>query len=184
GVPPFPGFIRVAMAALVFALEALPILAAGSQLASKALWSGTVEDAIAFDPQQARRLDVGQASQERRTGVPTVADHDGMQPPSQQQGHHSTQLTGSYLRDQFRRSDSRRVQHEGGLTGLPGQEHHVTEDPARTGGVRVLGQIGDGNQRAVLSGLSFWAVQVTGVYSHKHQLPCWRQRREVDKELT
>src|SRR6185312_15908524 len=44
GVPPFPGFIRVAMASLVFALEALPILAAGSQLASKALWSGTVED--------------------------------------------------------------------------------------------------------------------------------------------
>ncbi len=183
GVQTFPGLIRFAMAALVLALKALPILAAGSQLTGKTLRGGTVEDAIAFDPQQAARLDVGQASQEGRAGVPAVADNDGMQPPSQQQGHDGAQLAGGHLRGQFRRSDPRRVQNEGALTGLCGQEHHVTHDPARAGRVRVLGQIGDGNQRAILGGFGLWAVQVAGVHPQKHDLPCLWQWREVHKEL-
>src|SRR5437588_1946676 len=87
GVQTFPGFIRLAMAALVLALKALPILATGSQLTGKTRRGWTVEDAIAFDPQQARRLDVGQASQERRAGVPAVAHKDGMQPARHQPGH-------------------------------------------------------------------------------------------------
>src|SRR6266404_7775296 len=79
GVETFPGLIRFAMAARVLALKAVPILATGSQLAGQTRRGGTVEDAIAFDPQQASRLDVGQASQERRAGVPAIAHNDGMQ---------------------------------------------------------------------------------------------------------
>src|SRR2546428_3219036 len=97
GVETFPGFIRFAVAALVFALKAISILATGSQLADKTRRGWTVEDAIAFDPQQARRLDVGQASQERRASVPAVADNDGMQPTSHQQGHDGTQLADGHL---------------------------------------------------------------------------------------
>src|SRR5205085_2413793 len=74
GVQTLPGLIRFAVAALVLALKAVPILATGSQLASKTRRGWTVEDAITFDPQQARSLHVGQASQERRTGIPAVAD--------------------------------------------------------------------------------------------------------------
>ncbi len=70
GVQTVPGLIRFAVAALVFALKALPILATGSQLAGKTRWGWTVEDAITFDPQQVTRLNIGQASQERRAGVP------------------------------------------------------------------------------------------------------------------
>src|SRR6266478_5925547 len=92
GVETFPGLIRFAMAALVLALKALPILATGSQLAGQTRWGWTVEDAITFDPQQARSLDVGQASQERRAGVPAIADNDGMQSTSHQQGHDGAQL--------------------------------------------------------------------------------------------
>src|SRR5438874_2246123 len=183
GVQTFPGFIRLAMAALVLAWKALPIEALGSQLTGKTRRGWTVEDAIAFDPQQARRLDVGQASQERRAGVPAVADNDRMQPARQQQGHHGTQLAGSHLRGQFCRSDARRVQNEGALTGLCGQKHHVTHDPAWAGRVRVLGQISDGNQRAILGGLGLWTVQIAGVHPQKHDFPgCW-QWREVHKEL-
>src|SRR5947209_11643115 len=61
GVQTFPGLIRFAVAALVLALKALPILAARSQLTGKAFRVRTVEDAIAFDPQQAAVLDVDQA---------------------------------------------------------------------------------------------------------------------------
>ncbi|HEX6482138.1 MAG TPA: hypothetical protein VF043_25115 [Ktedonobacteraceae bacterium] len=147
GVEPFPGLIRLAVAALVLALKALPILAAGSQLTGKTRRGSTVEDAIAFDPQQAARLDVGQARQEGRAGVPAVAKNDGMQAASPQQGHHRTQLAGRHLGGQVRRSDARRVQDEGALPGLGGQEHHVTHHPARAGGVCVLGHIGDGHQR-------------------------------------
>src|SRR5205085_4117528 len=64
GVQTFPGLIRFAMTALVLALKALPILAARSHLTGKAFWGRTVEDAIAFDPQQAACRDVDQASQE------------------------------------------------------------------------------------------------------------------------
>ena len=53
GVETFPGLIRFAVAALVFALKAVPILATGSQLAGKTPRGWTVEDAITFDPQQA-----------------------------------------------------------------------------------------------------------------------------------
>src|SRR5947209_19328453 len=104
GVQTFPALIGLAMAALVLALKALPILATGSQLAGKALRGATVEDPIAFDPQQTRRLDVGQASQEGRASVPAGASNDGMQPPSQQQSHDGTQLTSGHYRRQFRRS--------------------------------------------------------------------------------
>src|SRR5712692_2685794 len=90
GVQTFPSPVRFAMTALVLALKAVSILATGSQLARKTRRGATVEDTIAFDPQQAARLDVGQASQEGRASVPAVADNDGMQPPSQQQGHHGT----------------------------------------------------------------------------------------------
>src|SRR3989440_116652 len=183
GVHPFPGLIRLAMAALVLALKALPILATRSQLTGKAFWGATVEDAVTFDPQQTTRLDIGQASQEGRASIPAVAHNYGMQPTSHQQGHHGAQLTGGHRSRQFRRSDPRRVQNEGALTGLVGQEHHVTHDPARTGGVRVLGQIGDGNQRAILGGLGLWAIQIAGVYAQKHDLPCRWQWREVHKEL-
>src|ERR1700694_2313670 len=62
-VPTFPGLIRFAMAALVLALKAVSILATGSHLTGKARRGATVEDTIAFDPQQTRSLDVGQASQ-------------------------------------------------------------------------------------------------------------------------
>src|SRR5438874_5727564 len=82
GVETFPGFIRFAVAALVLALKTLPIEALGSQLAGKTRRGWTGEDALAFDPQQASSLDVGQASQERRAGVPAVAQNDGMQPTS------------------------------------------------------------------------------------------------------
>src|SRR3989440_3191446 len=75
GVQTFPGFIRLAMAALVLAWKALPIEALGSQLTGKTRRGWTVEDAIAFDPQQARRLGVGQARQESRAGVPAVAQN-------------------------------------------------------------------------------------------------------------
>src|SRR5437763_8255469 len=91
GVQAFPGLIRFAMAALVLALKALSILTTGAQLTRKALWGRAVEDAIAFDTQQARRLDVGQASQKRCAGVPPITDNDGMQPPRQQQGYHGAQ---------------------------------------------------------------------------------------------
>src|SRR5439155_18754056 len=64
GVQTFPGLIRFAVAALVLALKALPILAARSHLTGKAFRGRTVEDAMAFDPQQAACLDVDQASQE------------------------------------------------------------------------------------------------------------------------
>src|SRR5438270_1803516 len=94
GVQTFPGLIRLAMAALILALKALPILATGSHLTGKTLRGWTVEDTIAFDAQQAARLDVGQASQERCAGVPAVTDNDGMQATSQQQSHHGAQLTG------------------------------------------------------------------------------------------
>src|SRR5947208_1097387 len=128
GVETFPGLIRFAVAALVFALKAIPILATSSQLAGKTPRRWTVEDAITFDPQQATRLDVCQASQERRAGVPAVADNDGMQSTSQQQCHDGPQLAGANLRGQFCRTHPRRVQHEGTLTGLCGQEDHVTHD--------------------------------------------------------
>src|SRR5437763_12349017 len=114
GVQTFPALIWFAMTALVFALKALPILATGSQLTGKTRWGATVEDAIAFDPQQAACLAVGQASQDGRASVPAVANNDGMQPASQQQGHHGTQLARGHLRDQFRRSDARCVQNESG----------------------------------------------------------------------
>src|SRR5437588_12227947 len=77
GVQTFPALIRFAMTALVLALEALPIEALGSHLAGKALRGRTVEDAIAFDPQQAACLHVDQARQEGRAGVPAVAENDG-----------------------------------------------------------------------------------------------------------
>src|SRR2546421_3244886 len=80
GVQTFPRLVRFAMTALVLALKALPILAARSQLTGQALRGRTGEDAIAFDAQQAARLDVGQASQEGGASVPAVADDDGMQP--------------------------------------------------------------------------------------------------------
>src|SRR5437868_6506383 len=73
GIKTFPGLIRCAVAALVLALKAVPIEALGSQLTGKTRRGWTVEDAIAFDAQQATRLDVSQASQERRAGVPAVA---------------------------------------------------------------------------------------------------------------
>src|SRR5438105_3031640 len=57
GIKTFPGLIRCAVAALVLALKAVPILATGSQLAGKTRRGWTVEDAITFDPQQARSLD-------------------------------------------------------------------------------------------------------------------------------
>src|SRR5437588_5291213 len=76
-VQTFPGLIRFAMTALVLALKALPILAARSHLTGKALRGRTVEDAIAFDPQQAACLHVDQARQEGRAGVPAVAENDG-----------------------------------------------------------------------------------------------------------
>src|SRR5436853_3015524 len=78
GVQTFPGLIRFAVAALVLALKAVPIEALGSHLTSKTRRGWTGEDAIPFDPQQATRLDVGQASQERRAGVPAGASNDGM----------------------------------------------------------------------------------------------------------
>src|SRR5579883_2597660 len=183
GIHPFPALIRFAMAVLVFALEALPILATGSQLMRQTLWSRTVEDAVTFDPQQASRLDVGQARQEGRTSVPAVTDNDGMQAASQQQGDDGPQLARRHLCGQFTGSHARRVHNEGGLPGAAGQEYHVTEDPAGRGGVRVLGQIGDGNQRAIRGGFGLGAVQVAGVYPQKNPLPCRRQGREVDKEL-
>src|SRR5437588_2013905 len=131
GVQTFPALIGFAMAALVLALKALPSLTTGSQLTRKTRRGWSVEDAIAFDPQQAARLDVGQASQEGRAGVPAVADNDGMQPPRQQQGHHGAQLAGGNLRGQFCRSDPRCVQNEGALPGLGRQEHHMTRSPTR-----------------------------------------------------
>src|SRR5207302_2688278 len=112
GVQTFPALIGLAMAALVLALKALPILTTGSQLTRKTRRGWSVEDAIAFDPQQAARLDVGQASQEGRAGVPAVADNDGTQPPRQQQGHHGAQLAGRHHSRQFCRSDPRCVQNE------------------------------------------------------------------------
>src|SRR5205814_3432066 len=98
GVETWEGLIRFTVAALVLALKAVPILATSSQLAGKTRRGWTVEDAIPFDPQQESLLDVGQASQERRAGVPAVADDDGMQPTSQQQGHDGAPLTGCQLR--------------------------------------------------------------------------------------
>src|SRR5438874_9612844 len=77
GVETFPGLIRFAVAALVFALKAIPILATSSQLADKTHRGWAVEDAIPFDPQQESLLDVGQASQERCAGVPAGASNDG-----------------------------------------------------------------------------------------------------------
>src|SRR5437764_2860669 len=94
GVETFPGLIRCAVAALVLALKAVPILATGSQLAGKTRRGWAVEDAIPFDPQQATRLDVGQASQERCAGVPAGADNDEMQPASHQQCHDREPLAG------------------------------------------------------------------------------------------
>src|SRR5947199_10323146 len=82
GVHPFPGLIRFAMAALVLALKALPILATRSQLTGKAFWGATVEDAVTFDPQQTTRLDIAQSSQEGRTCIAAVAHNDGMLPNS------------------------------------------------------------------------------------------------------
>src|SRR5260370_1715296 len=76
GVETFPGLIRFAVAALVFALKAIPILATSSHLAGKTPRRWTVEDAITFYSQHATYLDVGQASQERRARLPAAADHD------------------------------------------------------------------------------------------------------------
>src|SRR5260221_1206560 len=80
GVEPFPGLIRVAMAALVFALKAVPILATGSQLAGKTRRGWTVEDAITFDPHQARSLDCRQENQLHSVHVPSFADTYRLQP--------------------------------------------------------------------------------------------------------
>src|SRR5579884_41832 len=183
GVQPFPALVWFAMAALVLTLKALSILTTGSQLTGQALWGGTVEDAVAFDSQEAACLHVGQPPQERHAGVPAISDNDGLQATCQQQGHHGPQLASGHLGDQFTRGDAGCVQDEGALPGLPGQEHHVTENPAWAGRVRVPGQIGEGNQRAILGGLGLGAVQVAGVYTQKHELPCLRQRREIHTEL-
>src|SRR5258708_31101496 len=129
GVEAFPALIRFAAAALVSALKAVPILATGSQLAGKTRRGWTVEDAIPFDPQQARSLDVGQASQEWRAGVPAVTENDGMQPTSQQQGHDGAQLASGNLRGQFGRTHPGLVQHEGALTGLGWQEARMPRAP-------------------------------------------------------
>lgn len=84
----FPDSIRFALAALVFTLKTVPILAPGPQLARKASWGGAIEDPIAFDPQQATRFDISHTCQERRTGVPTIADNDRTQPTGDQPCHH------------------------------------------------------------------------------------------------
>ncbi len=69
GIDAFPTGIRFSVATLVFALKALPILAAGPDLAGNPCRGRTIKDAIAFDPQQLRRLDVSHTGQERGAGV-------------------------------------------------------------------------------------------------------------------
>src|SRR5436190_2255251 len=53
GIASLPHLIRFAVGPLVAALEAVSILATGTQLAGTAYWRGTVKDAMAFDTQEA-----------------------------------------------------------------------------------------------------------------------------------
>src|SRR2546429_77645 len=90
GVQTFPGLIGLAMAALVLALKALPILATRSHLAGKALRGATVEDTMGFDPQQTVCFDVGHVSQEGRASVQRLRNNDWMQPPCHDERHRRT----------------------------------------------------------------------------------------------
>ncbi len=68
GIDAFPTGIRFSVAALVFALKALPILAAGPDLAGNPCRGRTIKDAIAFDPQQ---LDASTSAIRARNGAQT-----------------------------------------------------------------------------------------------------------------
>jgi len=70
------------MRSRVFALKAISILATGSQLAGKPLWDWSIEDPVAFDAQQLRRLDVSQARQERGARIPAIVENDRTRPRS------------------------------------------------------------------------------------------------------
>jgi hypothetical protein len=182
GIDAFPTGIRFSVAALVFALKALSILAAGPDLAGNPCRGWTIKDAIAFDPQQLRRLDVNHTGQERGAGVPPISQNDGMQPACDQQRHHRLQLASSHFCGQFTRFHPRCIQHIGALTSLGGQEDHVAHHPSGTRGMRVLGQIGHGNQRPISSSLSFWAIQIAGIHAQKHDLTPLGQWRAVHKD--
>src|SRR5260370_39004167 len=55
GVEAFPGLIRFAMAALVLALKAVPILATDHDLTGQTRRGWTIEDPLTCDPQPTRR---------------------------------------------------------------------------------------------------------------------------------
>lgn len=184
GVAAFPGRIWLAMTALIFALKPLTILAAGSLLSSNTDRDSSIEDAIAFHPQQATGLDIAHASQKRRAGIPAVTENDGTQPTCDQYRHHRSQLAGGDFGGLLARFDPRGVQHVGALTCLLRQEDHVAHDPPRAGRMGMLRQIGDGDQRPILPSFALRAVQVAGVHAQKDELPWLRQRREVHKDLS
>src|SRR5450631_297298 len=184
GVAAFPDGIWLAMAALIFALKPLPILAAGSLLSSNTGRGRAIEDAIAFHPQQATGLDIAHTGQKRHAGIPAVTQNDGTQPTRDQHRHHRSQLAGGDLGCHLAGSDPRRVQHVGALTSLLRQENHVAYDPPRADRMGILRQIGDGDQRPILCSFALRTVQVAGVHAQKDELPRMWQRREVHEDLS
>ena len=107
-----------------------------------------------------------------------------MQPSDNQQSNDRSQLASGDLSGLFRRTHTYRIQHEGALTGLPGQEHDTADDPAGTGHMGLRGQIGHLDQCAIGSGLGFRAIEVAGIDAQKDYLAFLRQRCELDTDLS
>jgi hypothetical protein len=107
-----------------------------------------------------------------------------MQPSGNQQSNDRSQLASGDLSGLFRRTHTYRIQHEGALTGLPGQEHDTADDPAGTGHMGLRGQIGHLDQCAIGSGLGFRAIEGAGIDAQKDYLAFLRQRCELDTDLS
>src|SRR6266699_2249573 len=178
-----PRGVRFAMSALIAALKPRSVFATATTLTRLARRGGTIKDAIAFDAQQTTGCYLGHARQKGSAGVPAVADEHRTQAALHQQIDHRQQLACRYLRCQPRRSHAPGIQHKGSLARFCGQQDDVTEHPTRTYRVVTLGQIGNGNQRAICRRFGFPAIQVAGIDSHKDVLTCAGKRSKLDKDL-
>ena len=183
GIRPLPAGIRFAMAALIAALEPGSIFVAGPALTGLASGGTTIKDAIALDAQQTTGSHLGHACQKGRAGVPAVTQDHRAQTALHQQLDHGSQLLGSDLRRQPRRSHALAVQHKGSLACFCGQKHDATDHPGRTHHVGPLGYIGQGNQCAIDRRFGFPAVQVAGIDSQKDVLTWVGKWSKLDKDL-
>src|SRR5258708_6870076 len=182
-IGPLPRGIWFAMSALIPALKPRPVFATAPALAGLARRGGTIKDAIAFDAQQTTGCYLGHARQKWSARVPAVADDHRTQAALPQQIAHRQQLACPDLRCQSRRSHAPGIQHKGSLARVLGQKDDATDHPTRTDRVVTLGQIGDGNQRAICRCFGFPAIQVAGIDSQKDALTCAGKRSKLDKDL-